>query len=521
MGPILPQTWPSRRSWTSFACAALAAAHAITFVRLGPLDDDYIIYRYARNLSEGHGLVFNLGERVEGFTTPLWTLLCALGIELGIDPAVLSQALGVLAVAVAAFAVAETWRAWWPQSRWPVPALLVALCPSLAYHAAVGLGTTLLAALLALWLWRYGCALRAGRPAASAAAFVGIACLARAEAVLFAVPFLAFELGRLRSRESATAERSRALIGEIALALAPLAAWTVFRAIYFRHGLPITYYAKRLPLSDDLGYGLAYLRDATLGAGVGACACVVLLGLWKGGASLDRAWKAAAIGFLLHTAYVVLVGGDYMPFHRFFVPALPIGLLLATHALYGWIRVRPRACTATAIGAIALMQWTQMRRSELAELYAQLDARWIEIGKTLRNTAAASTSIALEPVGAIGYFSRLPIVDMLGMTNDALWKVDPDVTIPDKGHHRHDVDWVLSQKPDVILVGRGLLMAGTNTVPLFVADRGFFTRDEFRSDYSPFVMDIEQSYPLVFYLRRGSPPPRGARPTQPGATVPR
>jgi hypothetical protein len=504
------------------ACAALAAVHALTFVRLGPLDDDYIIYRYARNLIEGHGLVFNVGERVEGFTTPLWTLLCALGTELGIDPAVLSQAVGVLAVAVTAFAIAETWRAWWPQSRWPVPALLVALCPPLAYHAGVGLGTTLLAALLALWLWRYVCALRAGRPARSAAAFVGIASLARAEAVLFALPFLAFELGRLRSRASGTTERSsRVLMSEIVLALAPLAAWTMFRVIYFGHWLPITYYAKRLPLLDDLGYGVAYLRDATLGAGVGACACVVLLGLWKGGAIFDRPWRAAAIGFLLHAAYVVLVGGDYMPFHRFFVPALPIALLLATHALYVWIRVRPRVCAATAIGAIALMQWTQTRRGELAELYEQLDKRWIAIGKTLRETAAAGTSIALEPVGAIGYFSRLPIVDMLGMTNDALWRVDPDVTIPDKGHHRHDVDWVLSRKPDVILIGRGLLMAGTSTVPLFVADRGFFTRDEFRSDYSPFVMEIEQSYPLVFYLRRGSAPPRGARPTQPGASVPR
>ncbi|MBN97985.1 MAG: hypothetical protein CME16_01875, partial [Gemmatimonadetes bacterium] len=38
-------------------------------------DDAFITLRYAQNLASGDGLVFNLGERVEGFTSPLWTLL--------------------------------------------------------------------------------------------------------------------------------------------------------------------------------------------------------------------------------------------------------------------------------------------------------------------------------------------------------------------------------------------------------------------------------------------------------------
>ncbi len=40
-------------------------------------DDTYIFLRYARNIAEGNGAVFNLGERVEGFTSPLWTFLLA------------------------------------------------------------------------------------------------------------------------------------------------------------------------------------------------------------------------------------------------------------------------------------------------------------------------------------------------------------------------------------------------------------------------------------------------------------
>jgi len=41
-------------------------------------DDAFHIYVMARNLAEGHGLVYNLGERVNASTTPLFTLVVAL-----------------------------------------------------------------------------------------------------------------------------------------------------------------------------------------------------------------------------------------------------------------------------------------------------------------------------------------------------------------------------------------------------------------------------------------------------------
>jgi len=37
-------------------------------------DDAFICFRYARNLIEGHGLVWNRGERVEGYTQLAWVL---------------------------------------------------------------------------------------------------------------------------------------------------------------------------------------------------------------------------------------------------------------------------------------------------------------------------------------------------------------------------------------------------------------------------------------------------------------
>ena len=48
-------------------------------------DDAFISFRYAENLIHGLGLVYNAGERVEGYTNFLWTMWAALGLRFGAD----------------------------------------------------------------------------------------------------------------------------------------------------------------------------------------------------------------------------------------------------------------------------------------------------------------------------------------------------------------------------------------------------------------------------------------------------
>ena len=62
-------------------------------------DDAFISFRYAKNLVDGHGLVFNPGERVEGYTNFLWTLLMTIPIYFGYGPVVFSQMLGLVCFA--------------------------------------------------------------------------------------------------------------------------------------------------------------------------------------------------------------------------------------------------------------------------------------------------------------------------------------------------------------------------------------------------------------------------------------
>ncbi len=77
--------------------ASVAALPLLTllFLPVRTIDDAFITFRYARNLAQGDGLVFNVGERVEGVTSLSWTLLLAAvqALRLPLEPA--AFALGV------------------------------------------------------------------------------------------------------------------------------------------------------------------------------------------------------------------------------------------------------------------------------------------------------------------------------------------------------------------------------------------------------------------------------------------
>src|SRR5262247_1530018 len=72
--------------------AAALVAHSLLFNFV--TDDAFISFVYSRNLAEHGQLVFNLGDRVEGYTNFLWTVVLGLLMKLGIQPDVASRVLG-------------------------------------------------------------------------------------------------------------------------------------------------------------------------------------------------------------------------------------------------------------------------------------------------------------------------------------------------------------------------------------------------------------------------------------------
>ncbi|NLE58990.1 MAG: hypothetical protein GX616_11560 [Planctomycetes bacterium] len=89
-----PATLPvvAYRSMT-FILAAVAVG--FVFWRAWVCDDAFITFRHVANCLDGHGPVFNPGERVQGYTHPLWFLVLLVGSTL-FEPHPLAMVLGLV-----------------------------------------------------------------------------------------------------------------------------------------------------------------------------------------------------------------------------------------------------------------------------------------------------------------------------------------------------------------------------------------------------------------------------------------
>jgi len=498
---------PAPLAWVALLAMAV---HVLSFRGSGPIDDEYIFWRYARNWVAGEGLGFNPGQVVEGFSAPLWLLWIAGGLKLGLPPEMTGFAGSLGGALLAVLGASLAWSAARPGARWSPPAFLLALSPALAWHAVAGLGTAPLAGLLSLWLGAWLTSRRAGHPPWVAATALGLAGLMRVEALIFALPFLLEEWRR---------RRAPAL-----LAFVPALAWVAFRLATFGRWVPVTYLVKRLPLLADLRFGAVYLALATATTGIGVLALVSVSHFARGARAdppeLRGPLRAAAAGLLAHLVYVVYVGGDFMELARFFVPALPVALVLACLGFERLTARRPLRWAAFAFLALASQTPQFRERPALAARHAQFEQRWLRIGAELRRRVPADTSVALSPIGAFGWSSGLEIVDLLGLTNDDLWRVPPDLGIVDKGHHRHDADWTLAQEPDLVILANAWMSpapaeggeAGAPTLVISAWERDLWLHPRFQAEYATLALDLPDDQPLIFHLRRGSPVPLGARP---------
>ncbi|MGH8016611.1 MAG: hypothetical protein ACREBV_10495, partial [Candidatus Zixiibacteriota bacterium] len=75
---------------------ALAVYSVIAYKLKLIQDDAYISYRYVANFLNGDGLVYNIGERIEGFTNFGWVIYLILWGAIGLDYIFISEFTGYL-----------------------------------------------------------------------------------------------------------------------------------------------------------------------------------------------------------------------------------------------------------------------------------------------------------------------------------------------------------------------------------------------------------------------------------------
>ncbi len=441
------------------ASFAVGAGNAWRFV--GSVCDDAVIsFRSVENQALGHGLVYNVGERLETFTNLGFVWLLAAARAAGAD---LFAAAGAIGFVAAAGALVATWwlarEAGLGRAVW-APVLFASSSTTLVGQAGSGLETTACALFTTLGLARVLQECRAHGDGASrrhgaGALLLGCAVSMRPDSVSVLVGALvckAFLLG--------ASERRRAAIRDGVVAFAVVAALTGFRVAYYGDPLPNPVHAKvgadLAVLKSGLSYWFEWVR-ADFGMAVLAAGLVLAF------AASGRA-RLLAVLCAGWCAYVVVSGGDHMPYSRFFAPMLPafaVALAAGMAPLFvggvgsGW----RAAAGGLFVCALALQPaWASVSRGNVPAKNMVHETFRRAIGEFFAREAAARGGplvVACNPVGYVGFFAgpRVRVVDMLGLCDAHVAREGRRDTKLLVGHQVGDGAWVLAQRPDFLILG--------------------------------------------------------------------
>lgn len=475
-------------------------------------DDTFITLRYARNILKGEGLVFNDGIRLEGYTNFLWLMIITLAGRVGIPLLLSARALSLIFSLATLLLTGYASSYYIPRSAgrgWPVslalvvaPALLAASAPFLSWSLA-GTEIPLFTFLLLLGF----VLLRSGRRPEAVFTVFGLLGLVRPEGLLF------YALAAVILVTRSTVKWKLLVKGAVVFAIlyAPYLAW---KWHYFGALMPNTFYAKTGPMHIMVQNGTKYLTGFLAGYGY-----FLAIGLVLHRKRLsDPENVVIPVTFVVtHWLAVLYLGGDWMPHYRLLLPTMPIMALILSSGLAGM------ACDAAyaedtpgdkrkfknPVPVIALILvflamipgGVNYRDFENERFAVRVFSR---LGRYLKETLPPGARIGCGSTGAIGYYTDMHIVDILGLTEAHIAR-NGKIVATQPGHMKTDGKYVLGRKPDLLLLGniqihRG--RRGRDKMKHKVQENDIIVQPEFNRDYEFVNIPIGGDFHLSCYKRR-------------------
>ncbi len=464
------------------------------------LDDAFISFRYADNFAHGKGLVWNTGERVEGYTNFLWTLLMGVPSFLGFDPVRFSYGLSLTTFALS---LATTYQLAVRLLNSRDQALLVVILLGTNYsfscYATGGLETQLQACLFVASVYALVCfitsrARRSGK-LLMISCLLSLAILTRLDDLLLGAVIVPVAIRHIYKNQPDLKARLKQLLYLFLPMVGTVGGWLVWKEQYYGAILPNTYYAKVTSISSAR-VGLAYVYNFLESYWLIPLPILFLVFAKKlvWGASQGLAICAAVI--FLWLLYVVRVGGDFMEF-RFIVPILPFCFILIVWLIFANLHVaelRLALVSIVLLGSVHhVLSFSNNKVESIGILRAHVraeDEDWEGIGMSLGKifNHDPKLTIATTAAGAIPYYSHLRTIDMLGL-NDK-WVARNGLDAGDKPGHQKlaPFEYLVSSGVNLI-IGHPQYVANSFPASLVLSELDRFKANLPNSDQLP--VDVE------------------------------
>jgi len=505
----MEDTQKEQRSWVTVVplcvISICALLHSLHFNHT--CDDAYITFTYVQNFADGHGLVFNPGDRVLGTSNPAWAFLLYLLSSTGLSIPASARLLGSLfAIATLVTIYRSVLRIYGQAWIAVLSASFLASSGAFALWMFGGLETHFFAfaALLVLLAgvrlttlsapWKF---------ALLGLGFGGLSSI-HPEGVMLTAPMVALWL--LRDRSGGMWFRA-ILCG--ATAAAVVAGLMVLAWTYYGDPLPNTYYAKQHPLSLSVlergaGFTLKFiLRHSLLPLLVPVA--------WF---ALRKRMAHPALGLLgllvlgIFTLFYLRIGGDALVYYRFWVLTLPwMALMLAdlSKCLVDAVPLPRRVVTGFLLAIIVVANgWNSFIGSDMAYLRRD-DAHLQDLKKMAHHLSQkpGEPVIAANVVGILSFYSGHRILDMLGLNDRHIAKA-PGRQLGIPAHESHDGAYVFEQRPDIILPAFPKFKQSSLPLPQILAygypsDLDLYRQDDFLDVYKPTREQVAPGQAMFYF----------------------
>ena len=486
------RSWSFASGFVTAVCLLLAVLAFLRFENLlagapgFPLDDTYIHFQLARNLSLGDGMYFNPGEPVAASSAPLWTLTLAALHLLPSDPVIAAKVAGVVLLWTAGLLTWGLARAVGLSPPWALLcSLSVVLTPRLVWGSLSGMEISLYTALATGGVWLHVKGMSHPRPPPWGTFLFAAAALARPECLIL------FPLALL-DRWMASSQKGGGEVirvyGMHALLYAGLLAPAVFFNLWTSgRPLPGTFYAKvgdyglagavaNLDLEQLartlLYYPLVQAQELfRLGADSNVLlACAAPLGLTAllgRGCASERVTKGARLIPLILILFPLIRGivapfkGPLFQHGRYAASMVPLliivgavglrqalSLIIRGPSTSHWRDSQPAAIMAWGLVFLIYVAGIFEYGREYGSNVADIDRMHVEMARWIAEHTPADAVVASHDVGALGYFSRRRVVDTAGLvTPEVLDHLQPGVPADDGV-----LEYLREVRPDYLVI---------------------------------------------------------------------